>query len=188
MGRCFPPALPSCWACRKVVLGAPGPFGHASVVLLKLLARRWLDCFGAVPAGLQFIAETAQSMVQWFVPFAKNGLPLGFRSRSMCSMREPPDSYRPLYLQALPNFLKPLPGETVAALTRHCRTPAPPRVRAGDHQLPQDLWGRRRPPRYAHSPSFWSTGGRLEQDSCASLRGAQPRARRANRAQSTAHH
>jgi hypothetical protein len=28
LGRCCPPARPSCWACRKVVLGAPGPFGH----------------------------------------------------------------------------------------------------------------------------------------------------------------
>ena len=35
-----------------------------SVVLLKLFARRWLECFGAVPAGRQFIAETAQRMVQ----------------------------------------------------------------------------------------------------------------------------
>ena len=32
-------------------------------VLLKLLARRCLDCFGAVPAGRQFIAATAQRMV-----------------------------------------------------------------------------------------------------------------------------
>ena len=57
------------------------------------------------------------------------------------------------------------PVKTVAALTRHCRTPAPPQVRAGDHQLPQYLWGRRRPP--------WSTRGRLEQDFRASLRDAR---------------
>ena len=97
-------------------------------------------------------------------------------------------SDRPSTSPALsPNFLHPLPGETVAARTRHCRTPAPPQVRAGDRQLPQYLWGRRRPPWYAPSPSFWSTWGRPKQDFCASLR-TQPRARRANRAQSTAHH
>jgi hypothetical protein len=49
-------------ACQMVVLGAPGPFDHRPV-LLKLLARRWLDWFGAVPAGRQFIAETAERMV-----------------------------------------------------------------------------------------------------------------------------
>ena len=96
-----------------------------SIVLLKLLARRWLDCFGAVPAGRQFYRCDRPKVVQWFVPFAKNGLPLGFRSRSMCSMRDLPENYRPLYLQALPNLLKPLPGETVAALTRDISTSSP---------------------------------------------------------------
>ena len=40
-------------------MGASGPLGHRQV-LLQLFARRWLDCFGAVPAGRQFIAEIAQ--------------------------------------------------------------------------------------------------------------------------------
>jgi len=85
------------------------------------------------------------------------------------------------------NFLHPLP---VKPSPRELATVAPLlrlRVRAGDRQLPQYLWGRRRPPRYAPSPSFWSTWGRPKQDFCASLR-TQPRATRANRAQSTAHH
>ena len=84
------------------------------------------------------------------------------------------------FLHLLP--LKPSPREPAT-----CRSAPLPQVRAGDRQLPQYLWGRRRPPRYAPSPSFWSTWGRPKQDSCASLR-TQPRARRANRAQSTAHH
>ena len=78
--------------------------------------------------------------------------------------------------------VKPSPREPATI-----RTHASPEVRGGDRQLPQYLWGRRRPPWYAPSPSFWSTRGRLEQDSRASLR-TQPRATRANRAQSTAHH
>ena len=80
-----------------------------SAGMLKLLARRWLDCFGAVPAGRQFILSAVQRMVCQIVVAQTTGEALGFRSRSMCSMREPPDSYRPLYLQGLPNFLKPLP-------------------------------------------------------------------------------
>jgi hypothetical protein len=51
------------------------------------------------------------------------GEALGFRPRSMCSMRDPPDPFGPSCLQALPNFPHPLPGETVAALTRHCSHP-----------------------------------------------------------------
>ena len=34
-------------------------------VLLKLLARRCLDCFGAVPAGRQFIAEGRGMKTFW---------------------------------------------------------------------------------------------------------------------------
>ena len=37
-----------------------------SIVLLKLLARRWLGCFGEVPAGRQFILSAVERMVQWF--------------------------------------------------------------------------------------------------------------------------
>jgi len=76
-------------ASSALLLGMPkgSPGGtwaiRPSAVLLKLLARRWLECFGAVPAGRQFIAATAQRMVQWFVPFAKDGLPLPFPARTM---------------------------------------------------------------------------------------------------------
>ena len=50
LGRMLSARSAVIWACRKVVVGASGPFGHRQV-LLKLLARRCLDCFGAVPAG-----------------------------------------------------------------------------------------------------------------------------------------
>jgi hypothetical protein len=174
------------WACRKVVRGAIWA-RRPSVVLLKLLARRWLDCFGAVPAGRQFYRCDRPKVVQWFVPFAKNGLPLGFRSRSMCAMRDPPDSFTFSYKQSTLNFLHPLPGETVAALTRHHSHPCSARVRAGDRQLPQYLWGRRRPPRYAPLHRFGQPG--VDQSKTpVRLCGTQPRATRANRAQSTAHH
>jgi hypothetical protein len=48
--------------------GAPGPFG-----------RRWLDWFGAILAGRQFIAETAQRMVFETVVAQTTGEALGFR-------------------------------------------------------------------------------------------------------------
>ena len=68
-----------------------------SAGMLKLLARRWLDCFGAVPAGRQFIAATAQRMIFKIVVAQTTGEALGFRSRSMCAMRDPPDPFGPSY-------------------------------------------------------------------------------------------
>ena len=70
--------------------------GHRQV-LLKLFARRWLDSFGAVPAGRQFIAENARRVVFKIVVAQTTGEALGFRSRSMCAMRDPPDPFGPSY-------------------------------------------------------------------------------------------
>ena len=167
-------------------MGAPGPLGHRQV-LLQLLARRWLDCFverfqlgdnislrppQRGPSGHNGGVRTSNGI------FRGRGAGCGALVRVALVVR---------WRRSEGQLATSSPLETVAALTRHCRTHAPPQVRAGDHQLPQYLWGRRRPPRYAPSPSFWSTWGRPKQDFCASLR-TQPRATRANRAQSTAHH
>ena len=155
------------------------------MILRQLLQDRWLDSFGATTVERELIAPTAERMVQWFVPFAKNGLPLGFRSRSMCSMRDPPDSYRPLYLQTLPNSLHPLPGETVRRanppLSHPCSAPGA-RRRSPTTTVPL---GTSATALVRTLSIIWvnqgSIGARLP---CVFAR----RARRANRAQSTAHH
>ena len=137
--------------------------------------------------GREFIAEVAQSMVQWFVPFAKNGLPLGFRSRSMCSMRDPPDPFGPSYRLGTSELSETAPGENRRRANpplSHPCSASGARRRSPTTTVPL---GTSTTPWYAPSPSFWSTWGRPKQDFCASLR-TQPRATRANRAQSTAHH
>ena len=105
------------WASYKVAMGESGPLGHRQV-LLKLLARRWLDCFGAVPAGRQFyrcdrpnedlpdIMEGYGLRMKYFVDVAQGaahwyGLLLLFAGAGLRG-----------------NSLHPLPCETVAARTR----------------------------------------------------------------------
>ena len=64
-------------------------------------------------------------MVFKIVVAQTTGEALGFRSRSMCAMRDPPDSFGPSYRSITQHFLLPLPDETVAALTRDISTSSP---------------------------------------------------------------
>ena len=124
-------------------------------------------------------------MVFKIVVAQTTGEALGFRSRSMCSMRDPPDSYRPLYLQTLPNSLHPLPRETVRrANPRHFDQF--PRLRCAVaitnyHSTFGDVDDRPGTHLSIVLVNQGSIGARLL---CVFAR----RARRANRAQSTAQH
>ena len=164
-------------------MGPSGPDDHGPYSVSCSRTAGWTA--SAVAAlGREFIAETAKA---W------SSSPLAGVSTSIAQGRGHGAGVGAQVRGALSdyrrrskrdNFLKPLPGETVAARTRHHSHPCSAGVRGGDHQLPQYLWGRRRPPWYAplhHWVNRGSIGARLP---CVFAR----RARRANRAQSTAQH
>ena len=84
------------WACRKVVRGAIWA-RRPWTVLCQLLRDRWLECFGGRCFGARIYRCVAQSMVFKIVVAQTTGEALGFRSRSMCAMRDPPDPFGPSY-------------------------------------------------------------------------------------------
>ena len=164
---------------------APGPFNHGPYCSSCSPAAGWSG-LGRFQQGDNLSLETAQTRSSSPLAGVSTSIAQGRRHGAGCGA-EARDGLQDLRRRSQRQLRRRSQSETVAALTRHCRTHAPPqgaRRRSPTTTVPL---GTSTTPWYAPSPSFWSTWGRPKQDFCASLR-TQPRATRANRAQSTANH
>jgi hypothetical protein len=167
-------------------MGASGPLGHRQV-LLQLFARRWLDCFGAVPAGRQFIAEAAKawSSRSWSRKPPARPLASGHDRCAPCGTR-PIHSVlrtdRSLKAFCTRSPVKPSPREP-ATIRTHAPPGCAPAI-ANYHSTFGDVDDRPG----THPLHRFGQPGVDQSKTSVRLCGTQPRATRANRAQSTAHH
>jgi hypothetical protein len=111
------------WACRKVVVGAPGPFGIGRY------------CSSCSPAAAWTALERFQQGDN-FIAFGRGeDLPALIHERELLIQHDVDMEQGAAYMYGMVfnitddcptrNFLKPLPGETVAALTRDISTSSP---------------------------------------------------------------